>query len=505
MENLFKKGTRSLPALLLLLVHLHGHPQNYYAIQGSNYAGSLGVGNNPASIVNTPYKWDIALFGVQEKNATNGVTIHNYSVLSNPAKSQYSIREGDYRRFAYTDYNANLLNTRFAINRRQAFAVGINLRGYAQLSTGPVKFIDTLKATGDFFDLGNYNRKLYGDLVHSSWIEVFATWAQTMWDRSDSRLNAGITMKVSRGISGAYTRLLNGSAVQTVHGNSPTYTMQDAFAEYAYSSNYDEWEREKTTNQNLRDFLRKTQGGVSFDLGAEYIIKTGQISSVFDDDDYFDYNWKIGLSLLDIGFNQFKYGAQSRILSGFHDNITDTVLDVRFSEIDDLEEFNERLNGIARNIQQPGGLYKIINPARAVLNVDHFITGAWYVNGNLSVNLSSLSGSQWRLTELNLLTVTPRWETRRLGFYMPMHFNTKEQFWIGGAIKAGPLLLGVHNWANIFSKNKMQNGGAYLALVIRPGASSSSSARTDKRLTCPKVGTRFSKNRLGQKTSCPPR
>ncbi len=102
-----------------MLVHLHGYPQNYYAIQGSNYAGSLGIGNNPSSIVNTPYKWDITIFGAQVKNATNGVTIHNYSLLGNPANSQYSIREGDYRRFAYADYNINLLNTRFALNRRQ--------------------------------------------------------------------------------------------------------------------------------------------------------------------------------------------------------------------------------------------------------------------------------------------------------------------------------------------------------------------------------------------------
>ncbi len=34
----------------------------------------------------------------------------------------------------------------------------------------------------------------------------------------------------------------------------------------------------------------------SFDVGVEYIIKPGQISSVFDDDDYYDYDWKIGLS-----------------------------------------------------------------------------------------------------------------------------------------------------------------------------------------------------------------
>jgi hypothetical protein len=504
MENLFKKGNRSLLILLLILVHLHGYPQNYYAIQGSNYAGSLGIGNNPASIVNTPYKWDITIVGVQAKNSTNGATIHNYSLFGNPANSQYSIREGDYRRYAYADYNINLLNTRFAINRRQAFAVGVNLRGYAQISSGPINFIDTLKTTGDFFDLGNYNRKLYGDVVHSSWIEVFGTWAQTIWDRADSRLNAGITAKISRGISGAYTNLLNGTVVETAHGNSPVYTMQDAFAEYAYSSNYDDWKDEKNTNQNLRDFITDSRGGFSLDLGVEYLIKPGQISSVFDDDDYYDYDWKIGLSILDIGFNQFKYGQQSRILSGFQDNITDTVLDVKFANINNLQEFNENLVGVVGNIQQPAGLFRVINPTRAVLNVDHYITGAWYVNGNLSVNLSSLSGNQWRLTELNLLTVTPRWETRRFGFYMPMHFNTKEQFWVGGAVKAGPLLLGVHNWANVFSKNKMQNGGVYLALVIKPGAGKSTGERADKRLSCPKVGSKFSKNPLGQKLSCPP-
>jgi hypothetical protein len=143
-----------------------------------------------------------------------------------------------------------------------------------------------------------------------------------------------------------------------------------------------------------------------------------------------------------------------------------------------------------------------VNPARLVLNVDHFITGAWYVNGNASLNLSSLTGSQWRLTELNMLTITPRWETKRWGFYLPVQFNTKENVWVGGAIKAGPLLLGIHNLATVFSKNKMQNGGAYLALVIRPGKSTA--GRTDKRLDCPKVGTPFTKNRLGQKLSCPP-
>jgi hypothetical protein len=503
MENPFKWRTCFLFVIVLLLVHPHGHSQNFYAIQGSNYAGSLGIGNNPASIVNTPYKWDIDIFSVQEKNATNGIIIRNYSYLGNARNSEYSIQEGDFRRFAYSDFNVNILNARLALSRRQAIGFGINLRGYAHATTGPINFIDTLKSTRDFFDLGNYARKIYGDMVQSSWAEFFFTWSQTIWDRTDRRLNAGITAKITRGLSGAYINVANGTASQTIHGNSFAYTMEDAFVEYAYSHNYDSWQDEKRTNQNLKDFLNQTRAGFSFDLGAEYIIKPGLIPAVFDEDTYYDYDWKIGLSILDIGFNQFQYGRNSRILSGFQDNITDTVLDVQFADVSNLDEFNDRVNGIAGSITQPIGKFHIVNPTRLVLNVDHFINGAWYINGNASLNLSSLSGSQWRLSELNMLTVTPRWETRLLGFYMPVHFNTKEQFWIGGAVKLGPLLLGVHNWATVFSKNKTQNGGAYLALVLRPGQNTGE--RTDKRLNCPKGKTKFNKNRLGQNLSCPPR
>jgi hypothetical protein len=70
--------------------------------------------------------------------------------------------------------------------------------------------------------------------------------------------------------------------------------------------------------------------------------------------------------------------------------------------------------------------------------------------------------------ESKLLTITPRWETRKLGFYLPVQYNRHGNFWIGGAIKAGPLLIGTHNLLNAFSKNKYLGSGAYIALTIRP-------------------------------------
>jgi hypothetical protein len=128
----------------------------------------------------------------------------------------------------------------------------------------------------------------------------------------------------------------------------------------------------------------------------------------------------------------------------------------------------------------------VLNPTRLVANVDHYLTGNFYLNAELSVNipLTFLSKSYFNVKAMNLLTVTPRWETKRLGFYLPVQFNNQNQFWVGAAFKAGPLLLGFHNLVNLFSKSSTQNGGGYLALIFR--ASKGPDGKTDSRLNCPK-------------------
>jgi hypothetical protein len=101
------------------------------------------------------------------------------------------------------------------------------------------------------------------------------------------------------------------------------------------------------------------------------------------------------------------------------------------------------------------------------------------------LNLGGSNKAQQLFTkEITLLAVTPRWETKNLGGYLPIQVTTDGKVWVGGAFKAGPLLLGVHNWANLYSRSKMQNGGFYMALVIRPGKGFLQ--KEDKKYTCPK-------------------
>ena len=457
--------------------------QNYHAIQGSSYAGSLGVHNNPASIVNTPFNWDFTLLGIQEKTSTNAATIYNFSLLSPSANSMYGFNNGQYSRYAHANINLNLFNTRIALNRKSSIAFGANFRSYTNVQTGEYNFIDTLGPTSDFFKLNEGNTSLNAKLTSTSWVELYGSYARTIYEDQLGRLNAGITVRLSRGVSGAFVNM-DGRFSKTTINNKPVYTINSASLLYGYSSNYDRWQKSNSTSQNISDFFGTTQAGAAFDIGLEYLVKPQDPTGFDDEDTYYDYEWKFGVSLLDIGGNQYKYGLQSRLVNGVKTNITDASLDTKFDGINSVKAFNDSLATMVDQFSGLAGKFTVVNPMRLVINVDRYVMGAFFVNAELSINMPSSVFKQYlHIKELNLATVTPRWETKKWGVYLPIQYNTRNQFWIGGAFKAGPLLLGIHNWGNVFSKTKILNGGGYIALVFR--SPKGTQKKTDKRLDCP--------------------
>lgn len=470
--------------VLFVWACLLGHSQNYHAIHGSSNAASLNVSNNPASIVNAPNSWDLTLFAFQAKTATNAITVYNYSLLSSPANSQYAWDEGNFARKADFNFNINLLNARIALNRKSAIAFGANIRGYTHLRTGKYNFIDSLPTLNDFALINDPALILHGKGVSSSWIELFATFSRTLWDNDQTRLNGGATLKVSRGISGGHAKADNIGMTRSFQPPVVAHFLRSASLTYGYSSNYDSWQSDRSTSQNINDFVKRTEGGISIDLGAELLIKTQAVNTFSDEDDgYYEYEWKIGASLLDLGTTNFKYGNKSRHASNPRPNLSADDLQQKFETVADFQGFADSLATVVSNYYSLRGTYAIMNPMRLVLNVDRYLLNNVYLNGEVSLNLSPLAGNKKFYTqEMNLVTVTPRWETRRWGAYLPLQFNNAGKFWVGGAFKAGPILFGIHNFATVFSKTKMQNGGGYLALVVR--SRTKTEARRYKKVDC---------------------
>jgi hypothetical protein len=411
----------------------------------------------------------------------------NYSYLSlHPDTIGYNWKAGNFKRFAAFNYNVHLLNVRISLGRKQGISFGANLRGYASVRTGMANYHDSLQDMNQFFSI-NEGATYKANMVTSSWLELYGTYSRTLWDDAYGRLNAGATLKLMRGLSGAYLQLANTTVDRSVLDTLTIYHLAAGGVKYGYSSNYDYWHDNKSTTSNLKDFITHTRPGAAIDLGVEYLVKSQGVPVYDEADDYFDYEWKIGVSLLDIGANRYAYGTQSRAASNPKSSVADADLNAKFDNTGSLAGFNDSLATIVNNISTLRGVFTIYNPARLVINVDRPLQNNFSLNADLTLNLGgSNNGKRLFTKEMTLLAVTPRWETKRWGGYLPVTVTTDGKVWIGGAVKAGPLLLGVHNWGTVFSKTKSQNGGFYLALVIRPGKKKGFSQKEDKQYSCPK-------------------
>ncbi|MGZ5135025.1 MAG: hypothetical protein ACXWCG_07740, partial [Flavitalea sp.] len=457
--------------------------QNYQAIHGSIYSGSLGIYNNPATGIHTPYNWDLTLFSAQSKSSTNGFT--SDKPLLQLANSQVYLSNGDKKRFIHMSEDAHLLNARFKWDQHRAFAFGFNSRNYVHVKSQPFKFLDTISTFTSFLKFNNPTPLIGGNVVNNSWAEIYVSYSQILRKTNLDQLSAGITLKALRGVSGLYVQLDKMQFTETIlAGSTASFVLTDAIGKYGYSSNYDKLKEDKTFSKNLNDFLTYTQGSMGIDLGVEYLIKTDYVPQ-YDQEEKLEYEWKIGISLLDLGRNIFKYGQYSREFSGVQPNITEVDLENKFSSLDNLDDFYDSLETVVQQLNSLGTKFYVWQPTRLVINVDRPITDNFYINGELSLNFFSTQNKNTHHTrEMNLITVTPRWETSFFGAYLPVQLNTQGQLWIGSALKAGPLLIGIHDWRWVFSKDHVFNGGAYLAVVVRNFFSSSSKSKRIRYMEC---------------------
>lgn len=480
--------------ICICLFFLHGlQAQNYQAINGSSYAGSLGPSNNPASIVEVPFVWDITPIAIQTKQTTNIIRVEKYSLLSSPDSAEISLQNGEKKKYVFSNQDIRLFNTRISLNSKAAIAFGATIRNYSYASSSKVSVQDSSKSLRDFFSINTNNTPISGEAAVSTWAEIYGTYAQTIIEEEDKLLNVGITLKINRSLASGYARADELIFSPNVGNNSKGYMLNSGNLIYGYSYNFDKIDSTASTSANARKFVKNTYAGFSADIGVEYIFK---VKEDREEGGEYAYATKLGISVMDIGSNKFKYGQYSSMAIAGKAGITDTLIENKLSSVNSVAGFNDSLASIANSFTKLTGNFSIYQPTRLVINVDQHVVHNFFINTQLTVPFSMLfSKNVLFVKDINLLAVTPRWEIKALGAYLPILYNNRNQLWVGAAFKAGPILLGTHNLANLFSKNKMQAGGFYLALTIRPGKIYNRAAhypddkslrKQNKNLNCPK-------------------
>ena len=459
----------SLTLFVLIFCVMHSFGQQYQPVHGSNYAGSLGVMNNPASALSSPLPWDITLFGLQLKNSTNFFYIEKYNPTGKDPQLAAWIQNGEYKRRLNTQFNMNLLNARFRTSNRSAFSFGMNLRSASLGGSSTYNFIDTILEPNSFLKVNMQNQPLDAFVRSSNWAEAYGSLALNLADKKHFIWNAGVTIKANMGLAGIHASITNGQFKEYIRPVFNVYEVTAVDLNYGYSANLDFWDPAASTKSNLKRYSDQSRRGGSIDLGMEWIIKDQQQIELFNNRSQYNYTWKLGISLLDLGYAKYTYGVESVKTSGVKPNINGIALARKFdSTITGLDVLNDSIQTAVGQFNRLTGDFKMSHPTRLVFNVDRQITDLIFINAELSIPIKAQSADTYFQTQdLNLLTITPRRETQKYGFYLPLSITREGSFWIGAAVKAGPVLFGFHR-VPIGTKTSYQNGGAYLAYTISP-------------------------------------
>jgi hypothetical protein len=174
---------------------------------------------------------------------------------------------------------------------------------------------------------------------------------------------------------------------------------------------------------------------------------------------------------MDIGGVGYKNSNFSSVFNGVRPNITDPMLSRKTTGLANSQQLRDSLSTAFATTTQMPETFTIAKPTRFNLNIDKPLGNDFYINADLTVNMHASGGlTKLRTRDLNLITVTPRYETLHLGVYLPVQYNTQGQLMVGGAVKLGPLTIGVHRLRWLTNSSNMDNisGGGYIMLSVHP-------------------------------------
>ena len=468
---------------LLLIALQNLHAQHYHAYNGSPYAGVFSMYNNPASTVNAAFKWDVNVLSLQTF-MLNGIL--NVDGLAKDTVS-INVTEGISKRYTHIVADVSLLNIRFNINKNNAIAFGLRARTYNHLKTAAFFSADSITTFNGFLHANALNNVQYlqGFTTSDSWFEATFNFSHVLHEDINSKFSAGISLGYMQNISAAFASINKITYVNVPDtGNTYHQLITGGGLSATYSNNYD---LAANNNNSAKTFLKNTLSSFNISIGAEWLIKK---PNIYEDEPITNtnYDWKIGISIMDIGRNIFQ-PAQGSFTAGVPKaGLTNTTLEQRFSNIGSLQRLYDSVAVTFTNVTPVADAFSISTPTRLLISADKNFGNHWFVNSQLNINFFSTEPTNKLHTrELNGLTITPRFEKKSIGFYMPVQFTTQGNLLIGSAIKLGPLLFGLHNIGWLFGRVDKLNGGGYLAIHIKPGKEK----EPKKKYDCVNVANRF--------------
>lgn len=433
--------------------------QDYLGFANSVFAGVNGIDVNPASIVNNPRKWDITIIGLNVSAANNFVGLNSKG--SKHLRSQNPEPFDQEKSLAYRSKNKPV-SVFFATNitllpsfmftrpkHKDAFALTCKTRAYVNVD-GIDQTLAHMMVNGAN-DSSLFNQDFSAAKISAQimlWNEYGITYGKTVSQTSNERLNVAGRLKLLQGLYSMYL-FINDVSYRFYEEDS--IAIVSSLVHYGHSPNLE-------FNPSALKFGFGGKPSLGLDIGATYEfypltnVRTKIASQSKTTPMQHEYKYKIGFSIQDLGRIKFMKPENARdftaelkgdvdfgsLSTGSTTPLagSDDTLSVKFSMIADDNKFKMNL------------------PTVMSLQGDYYAGKNIYVNSTLNYAFQ-FKNNEDKIHEVTTFSITPRWDWKWLGAYIPFSYNKYSHVRTGLSLRLGPIIFGTADLLPLISKRSI--------------------------------------------------
>ena len=415
--------------------------QDFAGYRTGNYTGVNGVFFNPANIADSRYRWDVNLVTLSTLAGNNQASfrLRNLKNAFNSDSLQdqlFGKNAGTSSGIVSTDVHGPSFMLR--TGKKMAFAFTTRARVMGNVADVDGKLLN--KLTDDFSNDPQLPYSISSAknmrVTVNAWSEFGLSAARVLLDNKEHFIKAGVTLKYLAGAANAYININGFNGVLNAD-----YLAQDVYLSNASGRIAAGFGGVRISDFDANQLTKMESHGVGGDVGIVYEYRPDYAA----DQEVNGYKLKLSLSLLDFGSIRYKKDLQRS--GSYNIDITGNeklyFAQLNGLNVDDYKSFfnskPQLFTPVAGNEQTS---YTVALPSTLNAELDYHVHQGFYVHLGSQFSLTSSDGKLFNSNYYNSITLTPRYEGKKFGFFIPLNYNQLTKFNAGLSLRAGPFFVG---------------------------------------------------------------
>ena len=417
--------------------------QDFGGFRTGKYTGVNGVFFNPANIAGSRYRWDVNLISLSTLagNDQASFRIRDLGDSFNADSLQHQLygkNAGTSNGYFSADVHGP--SAMFNAGKKWAFAVTTRARVMGNVREVDGKLIS--KITEDFSNDPQLPYFVSSDknmrITANGWSEFGLSAARILMAGHEHFLKVGITLKYLAGAANAYMDVNGFKGVLNAD-----FIRQDVYLANTSGRIAAGFGGVRISDFDAGELTKMKSRGFGGDIGIVYEYRPGQETSSENSEEQ-SYKLKIGVALADIGSIRYKKDLQRS--GAYNIDITGSEK-LYFNDLDGLgiDDYKAFFNSRPQLFTPVSGTeqtaYSVALPATLNTEIDYQLDHGFYVHLGTQLSLAG-TGKPYNSSYYNSISLTPRYEGRRVGVYVPLSYNQLTKWNAGLSVSAGPVFVG---------------------------------------------------------------